>query len=99
MGYETFENSTSSSDTDITCRDKSSEKQALGLPQPCVPSRPSWTLQPPPGETQPEISPMYLCFTRRDETEQTYGQISRDIMSGECLQVESESKKYESVSV
>ena len=97
--YETFENSTSSSDTDTTDRAKSNEKQALGLPQPCVPSRPSWTLQPPPGETQPEISPMYLCFTQRDETEQTYGQISREVMAGQCPKLESESKKYENVSI
>jgi len=97
--YETFENSSSSSDTDTAHRSRCSAKKAPGLPLPCVPSRPSWTLQPPPGETQPEISPMYLCFPHRDETEQTYGQISREILTGECPEVESESKKYESVSI
>ena len=95
--YETFENSTSSSDTD-SVRARSSKKQVSKLTLPCVPSRPSWTLQTPSEDTQPEVSPMYLCFTQRDEPEQTYGQIARERTFGERPGIESESKKYESVS-
>merc|ERR1719481_114619 len=67
--YETFNSSTCSTDANEV---RSRSQQAVvvpSVPMPSVPSRPSWTLQPPLVDGQRETSPMYLCFPVREEHE------------------------------
>lgn len=67
--YETFNSSTCSTDTN-EARSRSQQAGVVpSVPLPSIPSRPSWTLQPPPANGQCETSPMYLCFPVREEHE------------------------------
>merc|ERR1712098_533440 len=69
MGYETFNSSTCSTDTNEVRLGSQQAGIVPSVPLPSVPSRPSWTLQPPPVDEQCETSPMYLCFPVREEHE------------------------------